>query len=80
MWLGGKGCSLSMALEIPVASKLGTPMYLPPSLMQLGATDHIAGPIAKLYRRTMESCTSTKTITIIGQRLRSEQYQLETNG
>ena len=25
--LGGKGCSLSMALEIPVASMLGTPRY-----------------------------------------------------
>ena len=28
--LGGKGCSLSMVLEIPVASKLGTPRYFAP--------------------------------------------------
>ena len=36
--LGEKGYSLSMALEIPVASKLGTPGIWPPSLMPLGAT------------------------------------------
>ena len=42
--------------------------------------DHTNGPVTKLYRRTMEPCATTKTTTIIGQRLTSEQYQLETNG
>ena len=65
------------ALEIPMASKLGTPGISPPSRMQLG---HITGPIAKLYRRAIEPCTPTKTTAIIVRWLTSEQYQLETNG
>ena len=35
--LGGKGCSLSMALEIPVASKLGTPRYFAPKPHAIGS-------------------------------------------
>ena len=82
--LGGKGCSLSMALEIPVASKLGTPQVFCPQAScnwkPQFVADHINGPITKLYRRTMEPCTTTKTTTIIGRRLTSEHYQLETTG
>ena len=41
-----------MALEIPVASKLGTPRYLFSSLMQLGEPQsvaiHISGPVLKI--------------------------------
>ena len=35
--LGGKGYSLSMALEIPVASKLGTPRYFTPKPHAIGS-------------------------------------------
>ena len=35
--LGGKGCSLPMALEIPVASKLGTPRYFAPKPHAIGS-------------------------------------------
>ena len=62
--LGGKGCSLSMALEIPVASKLGTPRVFWPQAScnwePQFVADHINGPIEKLCRRTMEPCTTTK--------------------
>ena len=71
-----------MVLEIPVASKLGTPRYFAPQAScnwePQFVADHINGPIEKLYRRTMEPCTTTKTTTIIGRRLTSEQYQLGT--
>ena len=63
-----------MALEIPVASKLGTPRCFAPKLMQVGTkivADYITGPTAKSYRRTMEPCTTTETTTIIGQWLAS---------
>ena len=77
--------SFSMALEIPVASMLGTPRYFTPKPHAINwepqfVADHINGPNTKSYRRTMEPCTTTKTTTIIGRRLTSEQYQLETNG
>ena len=35
--LGGKSCSLSMALEIPVASKLGTPRNFVPKPHAIGS-------------------------------------------
>ena len=71
------------ALEIPVASKLGTPRYLAPKPHAIGSHNLwlIISMVLlqKLYRRTMEPCTTTKTTTIIGQQLTSKQYQLEIN-
>ena len=82
--LGVKGCSISMALEIPVASNLGTPRYFAPKPHAIGSHNLwlIISMVLlqNLYRRTIEPYTITKTTTIIGQRLTSEQHQLETNG
>ena len=74
---GGKGI---MVLEIPLASKLGTPRHFAPKPHAIGSHNLwlIISMVLlqKLYRRTMEPCTTTKTTTIIGRWLTSEQYQL----
>ena len=72
-----------MALEIPVASKLGTPMYFAPKPHAI--RNHnlwliISMVLLKNCVGDMELCTTTKTTTIIGWRLTSEQYQLGTKG
>ena len=79
--LGGKGYSLSMALEIPVASKLGTSKYFTPKPHAIGSHNLwliiSIVLLQKLYRRTVERCTATKATIIIGRWLTSEQYSLK---